>query len=74
MFGSALARFDKSGDDFATATDLEAEKAIVQVARPADAVTGEEGGSTGADGAGRRWLVDPLCGTLNYAPAACWPR
>jgi myo-inositol-1(or 4)-monophosphatase len=70
MFGSALARFDKGGGDFATAADLEAERAIVDViraARPADAVTGEEGSSTGADGAGRRWLVDPLCGTLNYA-------
>ena len=27
MFGSALARFDKSGGDFATAADLAAEKA-----------------------------------------------
>ena len=70
LFGSALARFDKSGGDFATAADLEAEKAVTEViqrARPADAVTGEENGSTGADGAERRWLVDPLCGTLNYA-------
>lgn len=70
MFGSPLARFGKPGGDFATAADLEAEKAIAQViraARPADAVTGEEGGSSGPDGAGRRWLVDPLCGTLNYA-------
>jgi myo-inositol-1(or 4)-monophosphatase len=70
MFGSALARFDKSGGDFATAADLEAEKAVTEViraARPADAITGEESGSTGADGAERRWLVDPLCGTLNYA-------
>lgn len=70
MFGSALARFGKPGGDFATAADLEAEKTIVQLiraARPADAVTGEEGGSSGPDDAGRRWLVDPLCGTLNYA-------
>jgi len=70
MFGSALDRFRKSGGDFATAADLEAERAIIEViraARPADAVTGEENGSTGPDGAERRWLVDPLCGTLNYA-------
>jgi myo-inositol-1(or 4)-monophosphatase len=70
MFGSALARFDKSGGDFATAADLEAEKAIIGViraARPADAIVGEETGSAGPDGAERRWLVDPLCGTLNYA-------
>lgn len=70
MFGTALARFDKSGGDFATAADLEAERAIVGViraARPDDAVTGEETGRAGPDGAQRRWLVDPLCGTLNYA-------
>ena len=66
----ALARYDKSDGDFATVADLEAEKAVTEVvrtARPADAITGEESGSTGADGAERRWLVDPLCGTLNYA-------
>ena len=28
---------------------------------------GEEGGQRGATGAVRQWLVDPLCGTLNYA-------
>ena len=69
-YGRALARFDKSGGDFATAADLEAERAIVGViraARPADAVTGEETGRTGPDSAERRWLIDPLCGTLNYA-------
>jgi myo-inositol-1(or 4)-monophosphatase len=70
MYGSALARFEKSAGDFATAADLAAEKAILDVlraARPGDAVTGEESGQTGADDARRRWLVDPLCGTLNYA-------
>jgi len=69
-FGSVLARLDKPGGDFATAADLEAEAAIIEViraARPADAVTGEENGSTGPDAAERRWLVDPLCGTRNYA-------
>jgi myo-inositol-1(or 4)-monophosphatase len=70
MYGTALARFDKSGGDFATAADLEAERAIVEVirkGRAADAIVGEESGLTGAEGAERRWLVDPLCGTLNYA-------
>lgn len=28
---------------------------------------GEEGGQRGAAGSARQWLVDPLCGTLNYA-------
>ncbi len=70
MFGGALARFDKGGGDFATAADVAAEKAILGVlrdARPDDAVTGEETGHTGVERAERRWLVDPLCGTLNYA-------
>jgi myo-inositol-1(or 4)-monophosphatase len=70
LSGSPVARFGKPGGDFATDADLRAERAIVAViraARPADAVTGEEGGSSGAGDARRRWLVDPLCGTLNYA-------
>ncbi|MEU5539011.1 inositol monophosphatase family protein [Streptomyces sp. NPDC020362] len=70
MYGGALARFEKPAGDFATAADLAAEQTIVEVlrtARPHDAVTGEESGSTGSAHARRRWLVDPLCGTLNYA-------
>ncbi|MFJ9818595.1 inositol monophosphatase family protein [Streptomyces sp. NPDC101151] len=70
MYGESLARFEKAAGDFATAADLAAEKTIVEVlrgARPDDAVTGEESGSTGAAATRRRWLVDPLCGTLNYA-------
>jgi myo-inositol-1(or 4)-monophosphatase len=70
MYGEPLARFEKSAGDFATAADLAAEKAILDLlrtARPDDAVLGEESGRTGADGAERMWLVDPLCGTLNYA-------
>jgi myo-inositol-1(or 4)-monophosphatase len=69
-FGGGLARIDKGGGDFATEADLAAERAILGVlrpARPGDAVLGEESGRTGAAGAGRLWLVDPLCGTLNYA-------
>ncbi|MEV4297635.1 inositol monophosphatase family protein [Microbispora rosea] len=70
MWGTSLTRVAKSPDDFATAADIEAEKAILDVirtARPNDAVTGEESGRTGRDDAERMWLVDPLCGTLNYA-------
>lgn len=70
MYASPLPRTEKPGGDFATAADLAAEQAILDVlrtARPEDAVTGEESGETGAGGADRRWLVDPLCGTLNYA-------
>ncbi|SEG88601.1 myo-inositol-1(or 4)-monophosphatase [Nonomuraea solani] len=70
LYGTSLARFEKSAGDFATTADVEAEKVILDViraARPADAVTGEESGRTGAAGIDRMWLVDPLCGTLNYA-------
>jgi myo-inositol-1(or 4)-monophosphatase len=69
-FGTALPRIEKSPMDFATAADLEAEQAIrdvLRAARPGDAVLGEEGGLTGPAGAARTWLVDPLCGTLNFA-------
>lgn len=61
-------RHDKGGLDFATDADLGAERAVRTTLgrlRPGDAVTGEE---YGADGdAERTWLVDPICGTLNYA-------
>ncbi|WP_338672133.1 inositol monophosphatase family protein [Streptomyces sp. SCSIO 30461] len=70
MYGQRLGRIDKGGGDFATAADVEAEKAItsvVRAARPEDALLGEEGGQQGTHGAVRQWLVDPLCGTLNYA-------
>lgn len=70
MYGRRLNRIDKGGGDFATAADVEAERTILGVIRAArsdDAVLGEEGGQWGAADAVRQWLVDPLCGTLNYA-------
>ncbi|MGN6870387.1 MAG: histidinol-phosphatase [Solirubrobacteraceae bacterium] len=36
------------------------------VARPGDAIVGEEFGSTEAGDGGRRWIVDPIDGTKNY--------
>ena len=69
-YETALTRFGKPGGDFATDADLAAEQAVIEVikaARPWDAMTGEESGSAGEDNADRRWLIDPLCGTLNYA-------
>lgn len=67
-FGGQLERYAKVGTDFATEADLESERAImavIQGARPDDAVVGEEYGASGE--ADRTWLVDPLCGTLNFA-------
>jgi myo-inositol-1(or 4)-monophosphatase len=69
-YGAEHARLAKSDTDFATETDLEAERAIgavLRTARPGDAVIGEELGGSGSTDARRRWLVDPLCGTLNFA-------
>lgn len=70
MYGRRLTRIDKGAGDFATAADVEAERTIlgvIRAARPDDAILGEEGGQQGAADAERQWLVDPLCGTLNYA-------
>ncbi|MEU9098619.1 inositol monophosphatase family protein [Streptomyces sp. NPDC048361] len=70
LYGRRLTRIDKGAGDFATEADVAAEEAIlgvIRAARPEDGVLGEEGGRRGAEGAAREWLVDPLCGTLNYA-------
>jgi len=68
-FGSKLQRYDKGAGDFATNADVAAENAMLEMLRrerPDDAVLAEESGATGVRG-GRMWLIDPLCGTLNYA-------
>jgi len=68
-FRRPVTRHAKAGLDFATDTDVAAERAVRAVlaaARPGDAVVGEELGTSGGDAA-RRWFVDPLCGTLNFA-------
>jgi myo-inositol-1(or 4)-monophosphatase len=69
-YGSEHSRFAKTATDFATETDVAAERAIVEVLerhRAGDARTGEESGDSGPQTASRRWLVDRLCGTLNFA-------
>ena len=69
-YGTSVGRHDKSATDFATDADLEAEQVtldLIRRARPSDAVLGEEYGARGDVDAPRRWLVDPLCGTLNFA-------
>jgi myo-inositol-1(or 4)-monophosphatase len=67
-YGGSLSRIAKGALDFATDADVEAERAITDVlraARPDDGILGEElGGSTGR---ARTWLVDPICGTANFA-------
>ncbi|QBR92540.1 inositol monophosphatase family protein [Nocardioides euryhalodurans] len=67
-YRTPVERHGKDGIDFATEADLASERAVRAVLRdhrPDDAVVGEE---YGAEGAGdRTWLVDPICGTLNFA-------
>ena len=54
--------------DLVSEADLAAERAIrdiITARRPQDAILGEEGGET-QEGAGLRWIVDPLDGTVNF--------
>jgi myo-inositol-1(or 4)-monophosphatase len=69
-FGTMLQRLEKGPGDFATHADIEAEQAMLALLhceRPADAILAEESGRSGASSGVRTWLIDPLCGTLNYA-------
>ena len=69
-FRTPMGRIDKGSNDFATDADVESERAIIAVIqreRPEDAIVGEETGQSGPTKAARRWLIDPLCGTQNYA-------
>jgi myo-inositol-1(or 4)-monophosphatase len=74
-FGTRLIRLDKGSGDFATNADIEAEKAMLALLRrerPDDRILGEESGSSGSANSSRTWLIDPLCGTLNYAAKCGW--
>ena len=69
-YGGPLERHAKEGTDFATSADLASEDGDPGGAaehRPGDAMVGEEAGRTGPSDAAREWLVDPLCGTRNFA-------
>jgi myo-inositol-1(or 4)-monophosphatase len=69
-FGGELERIGKGRFDLATQADVQAEAAILAVLRrhrPDDGIVGEESGRSGPVGAVRQWLVDPLCGTVNFA-------
>jgi len=69
-FERPLARIPKGGGDFATDADVEAEQAmltLLHAERPNDSMKAEESGERRATNVDRVWLIDPLCGTLNYA-------
>jgi myo-inositol-1(or 4)-monophosphatase len=54
-----------SATDPVSEADEAAERLIREHLPEGDAVLGEEGGATGEPG-GRRWIVDPLDGTVNF--------
>jgi myo-inositol-1(or 4)-monophosphatase len=74
MRGGAV-EVKRAATDVVTEADRRAEAAMLEllrVERPADGVLGEEGAAVA--GGERRWLLDPVDGTLNYArglPAWC---
>jgi myo-inositol-1(or 4)-monophosphatase len=68
-YGSVLTRIPKEANDFATDADVDAERAMIETLRamrPGDGISGEELGAIRADPE-RTWLIDPLCGTRNFA-------
>ena len=68
-FGRSLVPEFKGVVDPVTAADRESESAVLAVIRhhrPEDAILSEESGEHPGAGAGRRWVVDPLDGTVNF--------
>jgi myo-inositol-1(or 4)-monophosphatase len=63
---------EKSPNDIVTATDVLVQNTMEQLLRqhePDIAFVGEEGTSKSSGQTRRMWLVDPICGTPNYAAA-----
>jgi myo-inositol-1(or 4)-monophosphatase len=63
---------EKAPNDIVTATDVLVQNEIEHILRehePDIAFVGEEGTPTLVHDASRVWLVDPICGTANYAAA-----
>src|SRR4051794_17948198 len=60
----------KAGVDIVTGADIAAEQAIRRVLEqrcPGLPIVGEEGGGDVPEAGGAYFLVDPICGTRNYA-------
>jgi myo-inositol-1(or 4)-monophosphatase len=68
-FGEGIGSDLKRRNDPVTIADRESEAAILALLgreRPDDTIVAEEGGVAADHGAGRRWLIDPLDGTVNF--------
>ncbi|WP_407671603.1 inositol monophosphatase family protein [Nocardia aurantiaca] len=76
QFHAPLTPYDKEADDFATQADYASERTILDILRaahPTDRFLAEESGTTG-NRSDRVWLIDPLCGTRNFAAERhSWP-
>lgn len=62
----------KSAFNIVTDVDKACEETILEILKsefPADAILAEEGGTNPNSTSNRRWLIDPLDGTTNYAHA-----
>jgi myo-inositol-1(or 4)-monophosphatase len=60
----------KGAFNLVTEVDKAAEKIIIEILRkefPDDAILAEESGVTDGTGSKRRWLIDPIDGTTNFA-------
>jgi histidinol-phosphatase len=69
-FAKGVTASAKADGTEVTEADKEAEKIIrrgISNTFPDDAILGEEEGETAGKVAGRRWIIDPIDGTYNYA-------
>ncbi len=69
LFSGAVSSKRRQRHNLVTLADTEAETLIVERLSkkyPAHAILTEEAGAQGARGAGARWIVDPLDGTINF--------
>ena len=61
---------EKARDDIVTATDTQVQSRLQEILaglEPEIAFVGEEGAPSNTENTSRVWLVDPICGTTNYA-------
>ena len=70
-FSAPVVAEAKGSHDVVTATDRASEALLADILLgegvPGDALLGEEGGARGAASSPRRWIVDPIDGTVNFA-------
>jgi myo-inositol-1(or 4)-monophosphatase len=69
-YGKKFEVFNKGEIDLVTEVDKKAQDAVIKILKkhfPSDAILAEEGDFAETKSAKRRWIVDPLDGTTNFA-------